>query len=253
MPPGRIGGASPVAALQRLFAGSRDMPGRSIIVTGGFGALGRCVARSFAEAGDKVARIDFTAAAPEPLAQALDLGGADLTDTDACARAVASVVQAHGGIDVLVNIAGGFTWERLQDGSVDSWERMFAMNLRTTATMIKAALPWLSASSAGRILNIGAGAALHAAAGMGAYAASKAGVHRLTESLAAELHGGNVTVNAVLPSIIDTPANRADMPDADTSQWVHPQAIADVILFLASDAARAISGGLIPVTRGTPT
>jgi NAD(P)-dependent dehydrogenase (short-subunit alcohol dehydrogenase family) len=87
---------------------------------------------------------------------------------------------------------------------------------------------------------------------MGAYAASKAGVHRLTEALAAELAGSNITVNAVLPGIIDTPTNRADMPDADTNQWVQPSAIADVILFLGSTAARSISGALIPVTRGQP-
>jgi NAD(P)-dependent dehydrogenase (short-subunit alcohol dehydrogenase family) len=124
------------------------------------------------------------------------------------------------------------------------------MNLRSNVNITKAALPFISISAVGRIVSIGAGAAIQAAAGMGAYAASKAGVHRLTEALAAELAESQVTVNAVLPSIIDTPANRADMPDADTRQWVAPQAIADVILFLASAAARAISGALIPVSHG---
>ena len=226
------------------------MSGRSIIVTGGFGALGRVVAAAFAAQGDKVARIDFSPSAPDALAGGLDLAGVDLTDQAAVAQAVARVVVAFGGVDVLINIAGGFTWETLADGEVASWEEMFAMNLRSNINITKAALPFISKSAAGRVVSIGAGGAIQAAAGMGAYAASKAGVHRLTEALAAELAESQVTVNAVLPSIIDTPANRADMPDADTRQWVAPQAIADVILFLASGAARAVSGALIPVSHG---
>jgi NAD(P)-dependent dehydrogenase (short-subunit alcohol dehydrogenase family) len=158
-------------------------------------------------------------------------------------------VAAHGGIDVLVNVAGGFTWETLEGGSLDSWARMQAMNLTTNATITKLALPALKAAHHGRIVNIGAGAAIKAGMGMGAYSASKSGVHRLTEALAEELAGTGVTVNAILPSIIDTPTNRADMPDADTSQWVKPEAIADVIVFLASPAARGVTGALIPVTR----
>ena len=226
------------------------MSARKIIVTGGFGALGRVVAQAFAALGDKVARVDFAPSAPDIIAGGLDLPGVDLTDAAACAKAIAEVTAKWGGVDVLVNIAGGFAWETLPDGDIATWHRMFAMNVVTAATITKAALPALRASGAGRIVNIGAGAALQAAGGMGAYAASKAGVHRLTEALAAELADTSITVNAVLPSIIDTPTNRADMPDADTSKWVTPQAIADVILFLASPAARSISGALIPVSRG---
>lgn len=226
------------------------MKSRSIIVTGGFGALGRVVAAAFAAQGDKVARVDFAKTAPDGVDGVLDIGGIDLTDAAAAASVADRVSEAFGGIDALINIAGGFTWETLSDGNIESWQRMYAMNVVTAATMTKAALPALMTSAVGRIVNIGAGAAIKADMGMGAYAASKAGVHRLTESLAAELARTAVTVNAVLPSIIDTPANRADMPDADVSQWVTPQAIAEVILFLASPAARAISGALIPVTRG---
>lgn len=226
------------------------MEGRSIIVTGGFGALGRVVAAAFAAQGDRVARVDYAGHGPDGDAT-LDLGAIDLTDARAATLVVDRVRAAHGGIDVLVNIAGGFTWETLADGELDSWRRMFAMNVVTTATMTKAALPSLLDAPAGRIVNIGAGAAIRSEAGMGAYAASKAGVHRLTESLAAELAKTPVTVNAVLPSIIDTPRNRADMPDADTATWVKPAAIADVILFLASPAGGAINGALIPVTRGS--
>lgn len=223
---------------------------RSVIVTGGFGVLGQAVAESFSSQGDKVARIDFAPAASVTLAGALDIGGVDLTDAEATRRALDQVASAHGGIDVLVNVAGGFTWETLEGGSLSSWARMQAMNLTTTATITQLALPALKASKAGRIVNIGAGAALKAGMGMGAYAASKSGVHRLTEALAEELAGSSVTVNAILPSIIDTPTNRKDMPDADFSQWVQPSAIADVIGFLASPAARAVTGALIPVTRG---
>lgn len=223
---------------------------RSIIVTGGFGVLGQAVAEAFARAGDKVARIDFADSPAVPLAGALDIGGVNLTDAQATQAALDKVAAAQGGIDVLVNVAGGFTWETLEDGSLDSWARMQAMNLMTNATITKLALPALKAAEEGRIVNIGAGAAIKAGLGMGAYAASKSGVHRLTEALAEELAGAGVTVNAILPSIIDTPTNRQDMPDADFSQWVKPEAIADVILFLASPAARAVTGALIPVTRG---
>ena len=221
----------------------------SIIVTGGFGVLGQAVAEAFANRGDKVARIDFAQEAASPVAGALDIGGVNLTDVDATQSALDKVAAAHGGIDVLVNVAGGFTWETLEQGTLDSWAKMQAMNLMTNATITKLALPALKAANRGHIVNIGAGAALKAGMGMGAYSASKSGVHRLTEALAEELAGTSVTVNAVLPSIIDTPANRRDMPDADVSQWVKPEAIADVILFLASPAARAVTGALVPVTR----
>jgi NAD(P)-dependent dehydrogenase (short-subunit alcohol dehydrogenase family) len=125
---------------------------------------------------------------------------------------------------------------------------MFAVNVKTALFASRAAIPFLKQSGQGRIINIGANAALKAGAGMGAYAASKSGVHRLTESLAEELKADGITVNAVLPSIIDTPANRADMPKADFATWVSPRALAEVILFLASDAGAPITGALLPVT-----
>ncbi len=223
---------------------------RTVVVTGGFGVLGRAVAAAFRENGDRVARIDFAPQAADANPGGLDLGGVDLTDAAQAAAAVARITDAMGGIAVLVNVAGGFVWEPLDEGAPGTWARMFAMNATTCVTMTAAALPTLKNTPGAAIVNIGAGSALVAGAGMGAYAASKQAVHKLTESLAAELAGSDCTVNAVLPSIIDTPTNRADMPDADWSLWVQPDALAKVIVFLASPAARAISGALIPVSRG---
>jgi NAD(P)-dependent dehydrogenase (short-subunit alcohol dehydrogenase family) len=150
-----------------------------------------------------------------------------------------------GRIDALLNIAGGFTWQTVTEGDPAAWDKMFALNVKTALTASRAALPHLRESK-GAIVNVGAYGALKAGAGMGAYAASKQGVMKLTESMAEELKG-QVRVNAVLPSIIDTAANRKDMPKADFSTWVQPAELAEVMLFLASDAASAVTGALIPV------
>ncbi|APA89610.1 SDR family NAD(P)-dependent oxidoreductase (plasmid) [Paraburkholderia sprentiae WSM5005] len=229
---------------------------RVVAITGGFGALGRTVARVFADNGWKVALIDKAREPENESAEQLHAswwrGGVELTDLDAARSALSAVVEQLGKLDALVNVAGGFRWETLADGSLDTWDLMYRTNVRTAATASKAALDYIADSAeGGRIINIGAGAALKAGAGMGAYAASKSGVMRLTEALAEELKGRSVTVNAILPGIIDTPQNRKDMPDADFSRWVRPEEIADVILFLASGAASGVTGALIPVTGRT--
>lgn len=223
---------------------------RVVIVTGGFGILGQAVSEAFAARGDKVARIDFSASAAKAIDGTLDVGGIDLSDPTQAAACVTTVIAELGTPSILVNIAGGFAWETVADGDIETWSRMFALNAQTCLNMTKAALPDLLKMTGARIINIGAMGALSAATGMGSYAASKSAVHRLTESLAAELAGRDIAVNAILPSIIDTPTNRADMPDADHDSWVRPEAIADVILFLASPASRSISGALIPISRG---
>jgi NAD(P)-dependent dehydrogenase (short-subunit alcohol dehydrogenase family) len=229
---------------------------RAAVVTGGFGTLGRAVGRVLAENGWKVALIDKAPAPENTSAEQLHAswwqGGIELTDFDASRSAFSAAVEHLGKLDALINVAGGFRWETLADGSLDTWDLMYQMNVRTAATASKAALGYIADSTeGGRIINIGAGAALKAGAGMGAYAASKSGVMRLTEALAEELKGRSITVNAILPGIIDTPQNRKDMPDADFSRWVRPEEIANVILFLASSGASGVTGALIPVTGRT--
>jgi NAD(P)-dependent dehydrogenase (short-subunit alcohol dehydrogenase family) len=230
-----------------------DMTGYAVVVTGAYGALGSAVARAFAKRGAHVALLDL-AVTPPPALQAefgsghLLLGGVDLGDVESTRRAMLAAALRFGGIDVLVNVAGGFQWQTLGDGSVDTWDQLYRMNLRTAVVACKVALPALVERRQGRIINVGAGAAAaRSSTGMGAYTASKAGVQKLTESLADELKDRGITVNAVLPGTIDTPRNRADMPDADFSRWVTPEAIAEVVVFLASDAAGAVTGAAVPV------
>ncbi|MET4683378.1 SDR family NAD(P)-dependent oxidoreductase [Brevundimonas faecalis] len=222
------------------------MSQRVTVITGASGVLGRAVADAALARGDLVAAIDFGAVERPDDAAWIGLGGVDLTDPAAAQAAMDAVAERFGRIDGLLNIAGGFVWQ-MTEGPLDGWNRMHRMNLETALNACRAALPHLSRVSQGRIVNVGAWGAVQARAGMGAYAASKASVHRLTESLAEETKGTGLTVNAVLPSIIDTPANRADMPDADAATWVRPAELAAVMLFLASDAASAVTGALVPV------
>lgn len=227
------------------------MAGRVIAITGAYGVLGQAVAKAAAAQGARLALIDFAKDAPAGLPGGPDvlvLGGVDLTDAVQSGAAMDAAADRFGGVDALLNIAGGFTWETLQEGSIASWPAMYRLNVLTAANACRAAVPHLKRSAAGRIVNVGSAAALKAALGMGAYAAAKAGVHALTQALAEELKGDNVTVNAVLPSIIDTPTNRADMPKADFAAWVAPDDLAAVMLFLASEAAVAVTGALVPVT-----
>ena len=223
-----------------------------VVITGAAGVLGAAVARAFLAEGASLALMDRAAASQDPLkgtadAQHVFLEGIDLTDLAQARRAMDAAAAKLGGIDVLVNIAGGFRWETIADGSLDTWDFLYAINLKTTLCACKAALSYLPADN-GRIVNVGAAAAAKAGTGMGAYTASKAGVAKLTEALAEELKDKGINVNAVLPTIIDTPANRTDMPTADFTRWVAPQALADVIVFLASHGARAITGASILVS-----
>lgn len=223
------------------------MNGKVVVITGALGALGKVVADEALARGARVAAVDHAPTQIPPASNRIELGGVDLTDAAQAKRAIDAAASHFGRLDALINIAGGFAYETITDGDVKTWQRMYALNVTTALNASRAAVPHLTASSAARIINIGAMGALQAGAGMGAYAASKAGVHRLTEALAAEFKG-SITVNAVLPSTIDTAANRASMPNADFAKWVTPTELADVILFLASDAASAVTGALLPVS-----
>jgi NAD(P)-dependent dehydrogenase (short-subunit alcohol dehydrogenase family) len=222
------------------------MDGKIVVITGALGALGSVVAETARSRGARVAGIDH---APSQIAASdrrVELGGVDLSDAAQAKKAIDAAAAHFGRLDVLINIAGAFAFETIAEGDAGTWQRMYALNVMTALNAARAAIPHLVASQAARIVNIGAVGALQAGAGMGAYAASKAGVHRLTEALAAEWKG-RITVNAVLPSTIDTAANRASMPNADFAKWVTPQELAEAILFLASEAASGVTGALIPV------
>jgi NAD(P)-dependent dehydrogenase (short-subunit alcohol dehydrogenase family) len=226
-----------------------DLEGKRVVVTGGFGSLGIATVNALQASGARVAAIDRADAPPASasLGQALQIGGVDIADADAARATMEKVAKAFGGLDALVNIAGTFRWEKVEGGSLDTWDFLYRVNLRTAVSASRAALPMLVQSGNASIVNIGAMGAIKAGAGMGAYAASKQGVMKLTEALAEELKDKGVTVNALLPSIIDTPPNRKDMPKAEFDRWVSPSQLANMIAFLVSNESRAITGALISI------
>lgn len=212
------------------------MKGKVVVVTGGLGFLGKAVIAAAKAAGATTVAIDLVEGESDA---DLTLGGVDLVD--GAGPAFEQVVKQFGGIDGLANIAGGFTWTPVADSALDAWTSVYRANLGTTLGATVAALPHLKERD-GAIVNVAAAAAAAAGLGMGPYAAAKAAVLRLTESLAEELKEGSVRVNAVSPTIIDTPINRTHMADADFSKWVHPADLARTICYLLSEDARAITG-----------
>jgi NAD(P)-dependent dehydrogenase (short-subunit alcohol dehydrogenase family) len=221
-----------------------SLAGKACIVTGGAGALGSAVCKALSGAGAKVMAIDHgVLPAEQP-----GLGNIDLADAARASAAIDKAVAEMGGLYALINIAGGFRWEKLSGGSIDTWDFLYTVNVKTAVNACQAALPHLLKAKNGRIVNIGAAAAAKpAAAGMGAYTASKAAVLKLTESLADEVKNDGITVNAILPTTIDTAANRKDMPKSDFSRWVKPEEIAALIEYLLSPAASAVTGASIPI------
>jgi NAD(P)-dependent dehydrogenase (short-subunit alcohol dehydrogenase family) len=214
---------------------------KRVVVTGANGALGRAVVARARALGAEVVQLDIAF----PADAGADCHIVDLAD----AGATAALFLNIGRVDVLMNVAGGFdmgprTWEVTDP----QWDAMFAINVRTLQNALRAAVPGMIACGRGSIVNVGALGALKGQGGMSAYTAAKSVVMRLTESLSAELKEQGINVNAVLPSLIDTPRNRADMPGADYARWVGVDDLAAVMCFLGSDAARAVHGVLLPVS-----
>lgn len=226
---------------------------RTVLVTGAAGNLGRAVAAGFAAQGANLVLVDRTR---DHLHAAFGDGDprrllmpADLLDAAQVGATLQAAVGQFGRVDVLCNLAGGFRMgEAVHETSDDTWNFLANLNDRTLLNMVRAVVPHMIERGGGKIVNVAAFAAQHGTARMGAYSASKSSVIRLTEAMAAELRERNINVNCVLPTIIDTPENRAAMPQADPSRWVAPNDLAAVIVFLASDAARAVHGAALPVT-----
>jgi NAD(P)-dependent dehydrogenase (short-subunit alcohol dehydrogenase family) len=225
------------------------------IITGARGNLGFATARAFLAAGHRTVLVDRS---PDRLHEAfknlvgspdhLLTGGVDLADAAALEKLVDTTLVRFGRVDALVHTVGGWRGGRpVHETDLTDWDFLFNVNLRTTLLCCRAVVPPMLKQQRGRIVTVASRDGLAGTAGYAAYSVSKSAVLRLTESLADELKASNINVNCVLPSTLDTPQNRAAMPEADFSRWVEPAAVADVILFLASDEARAIHGAAIPV------
>jgi NAD(P)-dependent dehydrogenase (short-subunit alcohol dehydrogenase family) len=228
--------------------------GKVVLVTGAAGNLGRAVAAAFAAQGASLALVDLNedgladAIAGLPAGSAAKAFPTDLLDNDSVAASVDAILATFGSIDVLANIAGGFTMgPPLHETDDRSWDFMMDLNARSVFNMARAVVPEMLNRGSGRIVNVSARAAREGKAKMGPYCASKAAVITLTETLAAEHKHAGINVNCILPGTIDTPQNRAGMPDAEHDKWVPPAALADVVVFLSSAASRCVTGAAIPV------
>jgi NAD(P)-dependent dehydrogenase (short-subunit alcohol dehydrogenase family) len=232
-----------------------DFQRRVVMIAGAVGNLGQAVTGAFWRAGATIVLLDR---GPDRLphhfpdlagtADHLLLGSVDATDDQAVERAVQRALEQFGHIDVLANTVGGYrAGQPVHETPIATWDFMMDLNARTAFVLSRAIVPTMLRQGQGKIVHVAARAALAGRSGAAAYSASKAGIVRLVESLAAELRNEAIQVNCVLPGTIDTPQNREAMPNADPNRWVSPEAIADVVLFLASDAARAVNGAAVPV------
>ncbi|RMG33031.1 MAG: SDR family oxidoreductase [Gammaproteobacteria bacterium] len=231
-----------------------EFANRVVVITGAAGNLGRAVAAAFAAKGARLAMLDLNEQGIQAVIDELPTGSdaraytVNLLESESVNQTMERVMAHFGRIDVLANIAGGFAMGPLiQDTEDAQWDFMMNLNARSVFYTCRAAIPNMLENGGGRIINVSARAALEGKARMGPYCASKAAVKTLTESLAAENKFDNINVNCILPGTIDTPQNREAMPEANFNNWVPPAALADVVVFLASEAARCVTGAAIPV------
>jgi NAD(P)-dependent dehydrogenase (short-subunit alcohol dehydrogenase family) len=232
-----------------------QLAGQVVIVTGAVGNLGSATVRALQQAGAKTVLVDRSDERlrenyPELIGSADHFlaGGVDLTNPDSLARMAKTSLERFDRIDALVNTVGGWRGGKpVHEMDVADWDFLFDINVRTTLLSCRAVIPEMLRQGRGKIVNVASRDGLQGNAGYSAYSASKSAVLRLTESLAAELKNSNLNVNCIMPGTIDTPQNRKAIPNGDFSKWVEPAAIAEVILFLISDAARALNGAALPV------
>ena len=224
-----------------------------VMVTGAAGNLGSAVVAELTTNGAKIAAVErnfVSGARPRGRQETtqLELGGVDLNDLASCEDAVRQTIAKFGRIDALVNTVGGFQNGPVGEPGLEQWDQMFQLNARTAYIISTAVLRPMQDAGYGRIVHVAAAPGLKAGANQAAYAASKAAVIRLTEAIAAENRDRRISANCILPGTIDTPQNRAAMPNAKTDGWVHPSEIAKLISFLISPAAGIVTGAAIPAT-----
>ena len=217
-----------------------DLQGKLIVITGGLGILGHAITQAAHDMGAITALIDRVEPRNADHGATLVVSGIDLADPASAKAAFKQIADKLGPVHALMNVAGAFAWNKVADGGMDAWTDMYRANVLSAVGASIAVLEHMP--SGGAIINVAAAATTRAAAGMGAYTAAKSGVLRLTESLADELKPRGIRVNSVSPTILDTPRNRDDMPDADPSKWLQPSDLAKTMLWLASSESNALTG-----------